>query len=391
MAIEGSNGTAARRIRLGMVGGGRDAFIGAVHRIASRIDDHYELVAGCFSSTPEKSKASGADLGLPEDRVYGSFDDMAKREARLKGGVEAVAIVTPNHMHYAAAKPFLQRGIHVICDKPLTSTVADAKKLVAAAEKSDALFVLTHNYTGYPMVRQAREMVSSGALGAIRVVQVEYPQDWLTVATEATGQKQASWRTDPARSGAGGSIGDIGTHAYNLACFVTGLRVAELSADLHSFVEGRRLDDNAHVMLRFEGGARGILWSSQVAPGNENALRLRVYGETGGLEWVQEEPNTLWHAPFGEPPRKLTRANAGAGEAANRVSRIPPGHPEGYLEGFANIYSEAALAIRAHASGEALPDMVHFPTVQDGLDGIAFVDACVRSSGRNGAWIKPIS
>ena len=388
MAIEGKGGIAGRRIRLGMVGGGRDAFIGAVHRIASRIDDHYELVAGCFSSTAEKSKASGADLGLPEDRVYDSFDEMAKREARLKTGIEAVAIVTPNHVHYAAAKPFLARGIHVICDKPLTSTLADARKLTALVEKSDALFVLTHNYTGYPMVRQAREMVASGALGDLRVVHVEYPQDWLTEATEATGQKQAAWRTDPAQSGAGGCIGDIGTHAYNLAHFVTGLTLESLAADLSTFVEGRRLDDNAHVLLRYDGGARGMLWSSQVAPGNENALRLRVYGSKGGLEWAQEEPNTLWHAPFGEPVRKITRAGAGSGAAAGRVSRIPPGHPEGYLEGFANIYSEAAAAIRAHAAGEAVPEGVVYPTVQDGLAGVAFVDACVRSSGRNGAWVK---
>lgn len=387
MAIEGRADAQSRRIRLGMVGGGRDAFIGAVHRIASRIDDHYELVAGCFSSTEEKSRASGADLGLPADRVYANFDEMAKREGRLKTGIEAVAIVTPNNVHFAAAKPFLQRGIHVICDKPLTSTLADAKKLTALAEKSDALFVLTHNYTGYPMVRQARAMIADGTLGDVRVVQVEYPQDWLTDATEATGQKQASWRTDPAQSGAGGSIGDIGTHAYNLASFVTGLKTEALAADMQSFVSGRRLDDNAHVLLRFEGGARGMLWCSQVAPGNENGLHLRVYGSKGGLEWFQEEPNTLWHSPFGQPPCKLTRGNAGVGDAANRISRIPPGHPEGYLEGFANIYSEAAIAIRAHQAGQAIPDEVMFPTVQDGLAGLTFVDACVRSSARNAAWV----
>lgn len=375
------------RIRLGMVGGGRDAFIGGVHRIASRIDDHYELVAGCFSSTAEKSRASGADLGLPADRVYDDFAAMAKREARLKNGIQAVAIVTPNHVHYAAAREFLKRGIHVICDKPLTSTLPDAKKLAIAAGKSGALFVLTHNYTGYPMVRQAREMVASGELGDIRVVQVEYPQDWLTEATEASGQKQASWRTDPAQSGAGGSTGDIGTHAFNLANFVTGLTLDSLSADLQTFVEGRRVDDNAHVMLRYKGGARGMLWSSQVAPGNENALRLRVYGSKGGLEWFQEEPNTLWHTPFGQPPRKLTRANAGAGNAANRVSRIPPGHPEGYLEGFATIYSEAAAAIRAHDAGAEPDPDVSYPNVHDGVLGVAFVDACVRSSARNSAWV----
>ncbi len=373
-------------IRLGMVGGGNDAFIGGVHRIASRIDGRFELVAGALSSTAEKSKASGAALGLDADRCYGDFTEMAKREARLKNGVEAVAIVTPNHVHYPAAREFLKRGIHVICDKPLTSTLADAKKLVAAAEKSDAHFILTHNYTGYPMVRQARAMVAEGALGKIRVVQAEYPQDWLTTPLEDEGLKQAEWRTDPARSGAGGCVGDIGTHAYNLAGFVTGLKLDSLAADLTSFVEGRRLDDNVHVMLRYEGGAKGMLWSSQVAPGNENALKLRVYGEKGGLEWSQEDPNYLWFTPHGEPKRLLTRNGAGANDANLSTSRIPPGHPEGYLEGFANIYNEAADLIVAARDGAA-PDHI-LPTVQDGLDGVTFIDACVRSSARNAAWIK---
>ena len=379
------------RIRLGMVGGGRDAFIGGVHRIAARLDDQFELVAGCFASTAEKSRASGADLGLPADRVYGGFGEMAKREARLKSGIEAVAIVTPNHVHYPAAREFLKRGIHVICDKPLTATLSDAKRMVKTADAAAArgtLFVLTHNYTGYPMVRQARQMIADGALGAVRVVQVEYPQDWLTTALEETGQKQAGWRTDPARSGAGGSTGDIGTHAFNLVRFTTGLRLDSLAADLQSFVPGRRVDDNAHVLLRFDGGARGALWSSQVAPGNENALRLRVYGEAGGLEWAQEDPNRLWYTPHGEATRLITRGGPGANEAAARVSRIPPGHPEGYLEGFATIYGEAAQAIRAARDGGAPPKDVLFPTVRDGLEGVAFVDACVRSSARNGAWVK---
>lgn len=370
------------RIRLGMVGGGNDAFIGGVHRIASRIDDRFELAAGALSSTPEKSRASGEALGLP--RIYDDYKAMAIREARRKDGIEAVSIVTPNHVHYAAAREFLKRGIHVICDKPLTSTLADAKKLVKAAEASDALFVLTHNYTGYPMVRQARAMVAGGEIGAIRVVQVEYPQDWLT--REET-FKQAEWRTDPARSGAGGSTGDIGTHAHNLACFITGLEVESLAADLDAFVPGRQVDDNGHVMLRFKGGAKGMLWCSQVAPGNENALRIRVYGDKGGLEWAQEDPNYLWHTPFGAPKRKITRNGAGAGEAAARMSRIPPGHPEGYLEGFANIYSEAADAIEAHRAGTAVPGEVTYPTVQDGLKGVQFIDACVRSSKRNAAWV----
>lgn len=372
------------RIRLGMVGGGNDAFIGAVHRIAARLDDRYELVAGALSSTPEKAQASGAVLGLDPARTYDDFKQMAIREARLKNGIEAVAIVTPNHMHFAAAREFLKRGIHVICDKPLTSTMADARKMAKAVDDSDALFFLTHNYTGYPMVRQARAMVAKGDLGKIRVVQVEYPQDWLTKHEDF---KQAAWRTDPAQSGAGGSTGDIGTHAHNLACFVTGLRVESLAADLQAFVSGRQLDDNAHVMLRFDGGARGMLWSSQVAPGNENALRLRVYGENGGLEWAQEQPNHLWYTPFGEPKQLITRNGAGAGDAAARMSRIPPGHPEGYLEGFANIYSEAAEAIIAHREGRKPDAAVTYPTITDGLRGMQFVDACVRSSARNAAWV----
>ena len=371
------------KIRLGMVGGGNDAFIGGVHRIASRIDDRYELVAGALSSTPEKARASGEQLGLT--RIYDDFKQMAMREARLKNGIEAVAIVTPNHVHYPAAREFLKRGIHVICDKPLTSTLSDAKKLVKAAESSDALFVLTHNYTGYPMVRQAREMVAAGAIGKIRVVQVEYPQDWLTVEQDF---KQAEWRTDPARSGAGGSTGDIGTHAHNLVQFITGLEVESLAADLDAFVPGRQVDDNGHVMLRFRGGAKGMLWCSQVAPGNENALRIRIYGETGGLEWAQEDPNYLWHTPFGNPKQLITRNGAGGGAAAARMSRVPPGHPEGYFEAFANIYSEAADAIEAHRDGKAVSAETLFPNVHDGLSGVRFVDACVRSSARNAAWVN---
>ncbi len=387
MPIDGTSEQNTGRLRLGMVGGGRDAFIGGVHRIASRIDGHWDLVAGAFSSTPEKSQASGADLGLDPKRVYDDFTAMAKREARMKGGIDAVAIVTPNHMHYPVAREFLKRGIHVICDKPLTSTLPEARKMAKAAETSEALFILTHNYTGYPMIRQAREMIANGDLGEIRVVQVEYAQDWLTEDVESTGQKQAGWRTDPERSGAGGSTGDIGTHAFNLASFVTGLTLESLAADLQSFVEGRRVDDNGHVMLRFEGGARGMLWCSQVAPGNENGLRLRVYGTKGGLEWAQEDPNYLWHTPFGEPKRLLTRNGAGSGAAAARMSRIPPGHPEGYLEGFANIYSEAARAIRAKKAGDAIPEDIHFPDILDGVTGVAFVDACVRSSSRNASWV----
>jgi predicted dehydrogenase len=376
------------RIRLGMVGGGKDAFIGGVHRIAARIDDQFELVAGALSSSPEKARESGLLLGLDPERTYDDFATMAKREARRKNGIEAVAIVTPNHMHAPAAREFLKRGIHVICDKPLTATLAEAKKLAKAAADSDALFILTHNYTGYPMVRQARAMVADGTIGTVRVVQVEYAQDWLATPVEETGSKQAGWRTDPARSGAGGSTGDIGTHAFNLASFVTGLRLQAVAADLQAFVPGRRVDDNGHVLLRFEGGARGILWCSQVATGNENALRLRIYGEKGGLEWAQEDPNYLWFTPLGQPKRLLTRGGAGAGLDAARVSRTPSGHPEGYLEGFANIYAEAARAILARRGGGPVPAEVLYPTIDDGVVGVAFVDACVRSSARNAAWVS---
>lgn len=383
MAIEGKDTVQTRPIRLGMVGGGKDAFIGAVHRIAARIDGAYDLVAGALSSTPEKAIESGRALGLKEDRIYGSFEEMAKREARLKDGIEAVAIVTPNHMHYPAAKEFLKRGIHVICDKPLTSTLADAKKFVKAAESSDALFFLTHNYTGYPMVRQAREMVASGDLGTIRVVQVEYPQDWLTVEQH---NKQADWRTDPARTGLGGSTGDIGTHAYNLACFITGQSAESLAADLQSFVPGRQVDDNGHVMLRYASGARGMLWCSQVAPGNENNLKIRIYGDKAGLEWHQEDPNYLHYTPFGKPKQLLTRGGAGMLDSIASATRVPPGHPEGYLEGFANLYKDAADAIRAHQSGKDASSLV--PGITDGLAGVRFVDACVRSSAKNAAWVK---
>ncbi|MBB4065957.1 Gfo/Idh/MocA family protein [Gellertiella hungarica] len=388
MAIEGTVEKREPRIRLGMVGGGSGAFIGAVHRIAARIDDHYELVAGALSSTPEKSRQSGAELGLDPARTYDDFKSMAIREAKLKNGIEAVAIVTPNHMHYPAAKEFLRRGIHVICDKPLTSNLADARKLLKIAQESDALFVLTHNYTGYPMVRQAREMVRKGELGEIRVIQVEYPQDWLAEPIEQSGQKQAAWRTDPKQSGAGGSTGDIGTHAYNLASFVTGLELEELAADVHTFVPGRQLDDNAHVMLRFAGGAKGMLWCSQVATGHENGLKLRVYGTRGGIEWVQADPNYLWFTELGKPKQLITRNGAGANAAAARVSRIPSGHPEGYLEGFATIYSEAARAIHAKRQGRPVDPDVVYPTVEDGVTGVAFVEACIASSKRNGAWVK---
>jgi len=378
-----------QEIPLGMVGGGQGALIGGVHRIAARLDGAFRLVAGALSSTPERARASGAELGLDPARTYDDYRQMAIREARRKDGIRAVAIVTPNHMHAGPAIEFLKRGIHVICDKPLTATLAEAKKLAKAAAKSKALFVLTHNYTGYPLVRQARAMVARGDLGALRLVQVEYLQDWLTEPAEAAGSKQAEWRVDPGRAGLGGALGDIGTHAWNLAGFVTGAEPEAIAADLSSFVPGRVLDDNAHVMLRYANGARGVLLASQVAPGNENSLRLRVYGSKGGLEWTQEDPNRLWFTPFGGEKRLLTRNGAGADPAAQRVSRTPGGHPEGYLEAFATIYSEAAHAIRAHEAGKALPPEVTFPTLADGLSGMRFVAACVQSARRNAAWVRP--
>ncbi|MBR2657585.1 MAG: Gfo/Idh/MocA family oxidoreductase [Loktanella sp.] len=376
-----------KKIRLGMVGGGKDAFIGGVHRIAARIDGQFDLVAGALSSTPEKSRDSGQALGLAADRCYGSYEEMAEAEASRDDGIQAVSIVTPNHMHAGPAMAFLKRGIHVICDKPLTATMDQAEELAKAIHDAKALFILTHNYTGYPMIRQARAMIAAGDLGELRVVQVEYPQDWLTEAAEQTGDnKQAEWRTDPERSGAGGCIGDIGTHAHNLACFVTSQKVQSLAADLQSFVPGRKVDDNAHILLRFDGGARGMLWSSQVAPGNENGLRLRIYGEKGGLEWAQEDPNYLWFTPFGEPKRLLTRGGSGAQDAANAVTRTPGGHPEGYLEGFANIYAGAADAIRAAEAGES-PDLSLLPGVDAGLDGMRFIAAAIKSSRDDAAWV----
>ncbi|MFO1036825.1 MAG: Gfo/Idh/MocA family oxidoreductase [Geminicoccaceae bacterium] len=379
-----------RRLRLGMVGGGEGAFIGAVHRLAARMDGRYDLVAGALSSTPEKSRASGEALGLDPARCYANFDDMARREKRLRDGIDVVAIVTPNHVHFPAAKAFLDRGIHVICDKPLTTTVKDAQKLAQAVEKSGCVFVLTHNYTGYPMVRQARQMVADGLLGTIRVVQAEYAQDWLTTKLEDTGHKQAAWRTDPARSGPAGCTGDIATHAMNLAAFITGLKLDSVAAELTSFIPGRVLDDNAGILLRFEGGAKGMLWASQVAPGNENALKVRIYGDKGGLEWAQEDPNYLHFTPYGEPPRLIRRGGSGAEAVAGRVTRIPAGHPEGYLEGFANIYTDAAELIWAKIDGrQPDPGATAVPTVEDGVEGVTFIDAVVRSSARNGAWTKP--
>ena len=389
MAIEGrSDARSGGRVRLGMVGGGEGAFIGAVHRLAARMDGHYELVAGALSATPEKARRSGAALGLPADRVYDDFEAMAKAESKRPDGIEAVAIVTPNHMHAGPAYAFLKAGIHVISDKPLTTSLAEAKKLKRAADSSGLIFALTHNYTGYPLVRRAREMVKAGDLGEIRLIQVEYPQDWLTGPTEKSGNKQAEWRVDPQRSGAGGAIGDIGTHAYNLADYIGGIDATELSAELTSFGAGRALDDNVQIMLRYANGARGALWASQVAPGNENGLRIRIYGTKAGLDWIQAEPNRMLFSPLGQSTRIVTRGGPDSGTAAARVTRIPPGHPEGYLEAFANIYGEIAAAIRAARDGKKPPAGVHFPTVDDGVKGLAFIEAAVKSSKANGKWVK---
>ena len=389
MAITGTSDKSTGRIRYGMVGGGQGAFIGAVHRLAMRMDDHYELVAGALSSTPEKAAASGKELGLAADRSYSDFKAMAKAEAGRADGIEMVAIVTPNHMHFPVAKAFIEAGIHVVCDKPVSLNLKEAKQLAALLKKHPkVIFALTHNYSGYPMIRQAQAMVARGDLGEIRLVQGEYPQDWLTNDLEKTGQKQAAWRTDPKRSGAGGCVGDIGTHTYQLATFVTGLKLESLACDLTSFVKGRKLDDNVQAMLRFKGGAKGSIWASQVAVGNENGLKLRVYGTKGGIEWTQADPNYLWFMPFGGERRLITRGGAGAGAEAARVTRVPPGHPEGYLEGFANIYTEIAGAIKAARVGKKAPKDVQFPGIEDGVAGMAFIEACVKSSSKNGKWVK---
>jgi predicted dehydrogenase len=359
-----------------MVGGGEGAFIGQVHRIAARLDGRYRLLAGALSSRAEVARQSAEALGIAPDRAYTDFEHMAAAEAARADGIEAVAIVTPNHMHVAPAKAFLKAGIHVICDKPLASTLDDALDLAALQAANGARFLLTHNYTGYPMARYARRMVSEGRLGQLRLVKVEYAQDWLT---EPASNKQADWRTDPARSGAGGCIGDIGTHAYNLARFVSGLALDSLSADLTAFVPGRQVDDNVNMMLRFEGGAKGMLWTSQVAPGCENGLALRLYGDKGGLEWRQEDPNVLWFTRFGDAKQRLSR---GASEANGDELgiRIPPGHPEGYLEAFATLYADFADVIR---NGK---DPALLPTLDDGVEGMRFIQAAIRSSLADGKW-----
>ena len=377
---------AAPRIRLGMVGGGRGAFIGAVHRIASRIDDKYELVAGALSSNPENAKASAEDLLIAPERSYASYEEMFKAELAREDGIEAVAIVTPNHMHFPVAKAALEAGINVICDKPVTRTLEEALELEQLVKKSDSFFALTHNYSGYPLVRYAREMVERGDLGNIRLVQVEYPQEWLTEA-QGDDNKQASWRTDPARSGAGGCLGDIGTHAFQLARFISGQKVSAVCADLTAFVPGRQVDDNVHVMMRFENGAKGMLWTSQVAPGCENGLRVRIYGDKAGLEWAQETPNELWLTPLFGHHQRITRRNDNIdSDIAARGIRIPQGHPEGYLEGFATVYSDIAEVLQAKRDGKKADIESWIPGIETGVEGLKFISAVIASSEADSRW-----
>ena len=384
--------TTHRKLRMGMVGGGLDAFIGAVHRRAAAMDNEIELVCGAFSSNAERSKQTGHALYLPNDRVYASFEEMILREKELPEGerMDFVTVVTPNHMHFAPAKMALENGFHVVCDKPMTLNLAEAHELKRLVTETGLLFCLTHNYTGYPMVKQARAMVKAGKLGKIRKVIVEYPQGWLAKFVEATGQRQATWRTDPARSGAGGSVGDIGTHAENLAEYITGLKITELCADLTIFVEGRQLDDDANMLLRFENGAKGLLTCSQIANGEENPFAIRVYGELGGLEWHQMEPNTLKHKT--QEGQRIIRPNVGELSASAKAHwRLPAGHPEGFFEAFANIYRNFAYAVKAHMEGRDPDPIYDFPGVTDGVRGLAFIDTVITSSQSDEKWTKFIS
>jgi predicted dehydrogenase len=376
---------------MGMVGGGIGAFIGGVHRMAAALDGEIELVCGAFSSNPEKSKASGEALHLPADRVYGNYEEMIKAEKKLPLGerMDFVSIVTPNHVHYGPAKMALDNGFHVVCDKPLCFNMKEAKTLLKTVEKTGLIFALTHNYTGYPMVKQAKAMVKNGDLGKVRKVVVEYPQGWLSTKLEDSDQKQAAWRTDPTKSGAAGAMGDIGTHAENLAEYITGLEITELCADLSTFVEGRLLDDDGNILLRFNNGAKGVLHASQISAGEENALNIRVYGEKGGLEWHQMEPNTLITKWLDKPMQVLRTGGEGLYEVAGAATRIPAGHPEGYLEAFATIYRNVAFCIRARLDGTQVDPVYNdFPSVADGLRGMQFVDKVVKSSKKGAKWVK---
>ncbi|HEX6721124.1 MAG TPA: Gfo/Idh/MocA family oxidoreductase [Burkholderiaceae bacterium] len=375
-----------RRLRLGMVGGGEGAFIGAVHRFAARLDDDYELVAAAPSSNAERARSSGEQLRLASDRVYTDYRAMARAESQRDDGIEVVAIVVPNHLHFDVARAFLEAGTHVICDKPLTTTLADGEKLFEIAAQQRCLFALTHNYTGYPLVRAARELVASGALGELRIVQVEYAQDWLAQPLEASGNKQAAWRTDPALAGPAGCLGDIGSHAAHLAEFVSGQTPTEISAELATFVPGRRVDDHVQVQLRYARGARGLLWASQVASGEENGLRLRLYGSKAGLRWQQEQPNELWWSPLGQPAQRLTRGMPGLPAAAADATRIPTGHPEGFIEAFAQLYRDFAADVRRHQRGEVVTTS-RVPGLEAGLRSLAFIQAVLHSQRENGAWV----
>ena len=380
-----------RKLRMGMVGGGRDAFIGPIHRIAAQMDNKIELVCGAFSSTPEKSRLSGQDLLLPSDRVYGTYQEMIETEAALSedARMDFVAIVTPNSTHFPVASAALDAGFHVVCDKPMTMDLAQARELERKVAETGKLFCLTHNYTGYPMVKEARELVAAGELGAVRRVVVEYPQGWLATRLEAEGMKQAVWRTDPALAGASSCMGDIGTHGQNLAEYITGQRIAELCADLTTFVGGRGLDDDGSVLLRFDGGARGVLWASQVAAGEENGLRIRVYGEKGGLEWQQLEPNSLTVRRV-DRPVEIRRAGTGfVGAAAAANVRLPAGHPEGYIEGFANIYNSFADTLaQVVAGGQVDETNSDYPNVHDGVRSMAFLETVVRSGSSDRKWVQ---
>jgi predicted dehydrogenase len=383
----------SRKIRYGMVGGGRGAFIGAVHRIAAAMDQQIDLVCGAFSSDPGRSKASGADLFLSPERCYGTFEEMIKTETKLPADerMDFIAIVTPNHMHFPPAKLALEHGFHVLSDKPATFNLAEAKAIAKLVKKTGLLYGLTHNYTGYPLVKEARDMVRAGKLGKIRKVVAEYPQGWLATRLEESGQKQASWRTDPKRSGAAGSVGDIGTHAENLAEYITGLKIKELAADITTFVKGRKLDDDANVLLRFEGGAKGVLHVSQISVGEENNINIRVYGELGGIEWHQKEPNTMLVKWLDRPMEMYRTANGYLGASAKAATRTPPAHPEGYLEAFANIYKNFAHHIRARLEGRKLAvddPALDYPKVEDAVRGMAFIEAVVKSSRKNAKWTK---
>lgn len=383
-----------RKIRMGMVGGGRGAFIGSIHRIAAAIDSEIELVCGAFSSTPEKSIASGNDLMLPSDRCYGSFEEMIANEKLRDENdkMDVVSIVTPNHIHFAPAKMALENGFHVICDKPVSFSLEEALELEKIIQKTGLTFALTHNYTGYPMVKQARQMIQNNELGKIRKVVVEYPQGWLSDFVEASGENtQAAWRTDPSKSGQGGSVGDIGSHAENLAEYITGLQIEELSADVSIFVEGRKLDDDATVLLRFKGGAKGHLWCSQIANGEENNLNIRIYGELGGLEWRQEEPNTLIHKT--QEYKKTLRTAKGSlySTTMNHIRVAPPGHPEGYLEAFASIYRNFARTVLKRMNNEEPNEFdLDFPTIEDGIRGMKFIESVVSSGKKNAQWTRMV-